>query len=148
MQTQREKESVSQFNLEQDLEKVTEEPPLPSLPKLLSAPKQGPASKKRTLDSPRLELALPPQSDFSDSNSQLSLTQSQQFAMLRAINSQQLVNTPSSMHSGVTANTFSTYRTGRPGIYKKQTAGLQKVKVIEWYFYPQHADKRLFKKHK
>ena len=27
-------------------------------------------------------------------------------------------------------------------------AGLKKVKVIEWYFYPEFANKKLFKKHK
>ena len=73
MQTQREKEYVSQFNLEQDLKKVTSGEPLPSLPTLLK-PQKSDAVKKRTLDSPALNLILPPQSDFSDSNSQLSLT--------------------------------------------------------------------------
>ena len=48
----------------------------------------------------------------------------------------------------MTAKTFTTYRTGRPGIYKKQTAGLSRVKVIEWYFYPEFANKKLFKRHK
>ena len=57
-------------------------------------------------------------------------------------------NTPSSQFSGVTTQTTNTYKTGRPGIYKKQAAGLKRVKVIEWYFYPEHANKKLFRKHK
>ena len=48
----------------------------------------------------------------------------------------------------MTSHTFNTYRSGRPGIYKKMTAGLKRVKVIEWYFYPEFANKKLFKKHK
>ena len=28
------------------------------------------------------------------------------------------------------------------------TAGLKRVKVIEWYFYPEFANRKLFKKHK
>lgn len=68
--------------------------------------------------------------------------------MLRHFAQSGLPNTPSSQFSGLTGQTYSSYKTGRPGIYKKQAAGLKRVKVIEWYFYPEHANKKLFRKHK
>ena len=44
-----------------------------------------------------------------------------------------------SMHSG------QTFQTNKPGISKRRTAGRKAVKVIEWYFYPEFASKKLFK---
>ena len=46
---------------------------------------------------------------------------------------------PSSVRSGMTNNT------AKSGISKRTTAGRKAVKVIEWYFYPEYASKKLFK---
>ena len=46
---------------------------------------------------------------------------------------------PSSVHSAMT------YKTAKSGISKRTTAGRKAVKVIEWYFYPEYASKKLFK---
>ena len=35
--------------------------------------------------------------------------------------------------------------TNKTGITKRNTAGRKAVKVIEWYFYPEYANKKLFK---
>ena len=35
--------------------------------------------------------------------------------------------------------------TNKAGIMRRNTAGRKAVKVIEWYFYPEYANKKLFK---
>ena len=37
------------------------------------------------------------------------------------------------------------YQTKKTGVSKRTTAGCKQVKVIEWYFYPEFASRRLFK---
>ena len=37
------------------------------------------------------------------------------------------------------------YKTTKTGITKRTTAGRKAIKVIEWYFYPEFAPKKLFK---
>ena len=49
---------------------------------------------------------------------------------------------PSSCRSIATDHTYATQRTG---ITKRTTAGRKAIKVIDWYFYPEFAPKRLFK---
>ena len=53
-----------------------------------------------------------------------------------------------SNYSGATsAYNYSkhSYKTARSGISKRTTAGRKALKVIEWYFYPEYAPKKLFK---
>ena len=49
---------------------------------------------------------------------------------------------PLSARSG---RTDGTYQTHRSGVSKRTTAGRKAIKVIEWYFYPEFAPKKLFK---
>ncbi len=43
------------------------------------------------------------------------------------------------------AVSHTSYQTHKTGVTKRTTAGRKAVKVIEWYFYPEFASKRLFK---